>query len=584
MNLILDAKAKIRFVFWNYITDDEILILHEKATINKFLDFLEKNIFTEEVIISTPAKPNAILLSRSGWLLDDQEKNKDKEKAKEAKQAQQAQPQFAEFLEKIGLEKLGLENLQTDELKSYRGDSQKVWIIKSDFTFYDDYLVLGAAADLEKLLRSGNLNLSHLNVEPGDGGEFLNFFAEKSKWVFYSQLNEEVSVLNTSWYKNGAGKKGVSQTVSLTKGCYPGQEIIARFHSREREMPTKLMMLKVDFPDSPLGVSSQNPRGRGAATKPTLTEQIEYMKKESEKLGPEKITLEKISFSEKNSFKVLSVYFSPTFNKLLVLGLANLKGLTLGSQISLENKFYNFELLNLPLSIEKGVEENNSHKKVGGEYYDLGLEFFHQDNIPAAKENFKKALEYNLKDEAALEALAMCEEKSNNLDEAIALNEKMAEIDDKAIMPHTNLSRLYMLQGRIEEAENESKKATVLMFKNASRSGGSASSTRVSNKVERQIKFFQGILDEVGDDDIAHYQLGKIYYEIKNFTAAEHHLQKVLVINPKHSLSYYYLALVFREQKKLDDYRKTLDEGKKVAEANGDFTPLKKINYLLEQL
>ncbi len=65
----------------------------------------------------------------------------------------------------------------------------------------------------------------------------------------------------------------------------------------------------------------------------------------------------------------------------------------------------------------------------------------------------------------AMHGLARALQDLNRLDEAIAVANRIAEIDPDDILAHTSLSVLYQKKGMIPEAEAEGNKARILGWK-----------------------------------------------------------------------------------------------------------------------
>ncbi len=483
-NLILDRQAKIKFIFWNYRVDDSLLLLTRKENAESLTAFLNENVFLEKLTISPLSDFTPIATFKESnlkkLLADDNEE---------------------------------LTKIKTDCLLK-REDH---FIIKTDFTFHNDFIVVTKKNNLEKI--------SLLKKET-DFFDSLVF--EKSKWAFIDNLVDSPSVLETHFYQ---------LAVNFTKGCYTGQEVIAKFHSRKGRAVKKLVMLSL-------------------AREETIAE----------------VRKENLQYDEKKILTIFKIKNSPTFKKIFILALINANYSPELKEIFLNGRRKEISISLLPM---KKTTEFEKH-------YNLGLEFFHEGNIAQAKINFKKAISLKKDDEAALEALSLCEEKLKNFPKAIEINQAIAKANPSAIMPHTNLSRLYMLSGLIMEAEEENKKATVLMFKQSAKATPSLKAARP--RKNRQIDFYKNILKEEPNDDIAHFQLGKIYHEQEQYETARKHFEKTIAINEQYSLAYYYLGNIFFKLGNKNLASNFLKQGIVVAKKNGDFAPLKKIETQLQEV
>lgn len=75
----------------------------------------------------------------------------------------------------------------------------------------------------------------------------------------------------------------------------------------------------------------------------------------------------------------------------------------------------------------------------------------------------------------AMHGLARALQDLQRYDEAIAVAQRIAEIDPDDVLAHTSLSVLYQKKGMIAEAEAEGAKARVLGWKQQLKGGGSSS-------------------------------------------------------------------------------------------------------------
>ena len=83
----------------------------------------------------------------------------------------------------------------------------------------------------------------------------------------------------------------------------------------------------------------------------------------------------------------------------------------------------------------------------------------------SALAEYQKALDADPSFTEAMHGLARCLQDLNRLDEAIAVAQRIAELDPDDVLAHTSLSVLYQKKGMIAEAEAEGNKARVLGWK-----------------------------------------------------------------------------------------------------------------------
>jgi len=326
------------------------------------------------------------------------------------------------------------------------------------------------------------------------------------------------------------------QIVNFDKGCYPGQESVSRIHFRGR-IKQKLM-----------GIS--------------------FASKHSLEAGSE------LFIREKMVGIVKSGYFSPTLDKNIALVL-------LHHDYCLHGKKFQFiagsekvwcEIFRLPFY----YSEVKTKRAV--EHYQTGISSFHKNEFEVAKENFELSLEYNPDFADAWEALAILVEKEGKIDEALKLNKRFAELDPTAVMAHSNLSRLYMLKGLKDKAEEEQFKAAQLSGKTE------ATESDTAAKLERNKEIFLKVLQLDDKDEIANFGLGKISLEEMQFEKAVNHLQIVVSNNAEYSKAYELLGLAFMKSGQKNDAQKTFEKGIEVAEKKGEFMPAGDMKKHLELL
>jgi Flp pilus assembly protein TadD len=107
------------------------------------------------------------------------------------------------------------------------------------------------------------------------------------------------------------------------------------------------------------------------------------------------------------------------------------------------------------------------------ERYYAALDLVAEGHHEQAVEQYQKSLEADPTFTEAMHGLARALQDLNRLDEAIAVANRIAEIDPDDVLAHTSLSVLYQKKGMIPEAEAEGNKARVLGWKQQLQKGRS---------------------------------------------------------------------------------------------------------------
>lgn len=118
------------------------------------------------------------------------------------------------------------------------------------------------------------------------------------------------------------------------------------------------------------------------------------------------------------------------------------------------------------MSEEKGRAAAEHH------YYaalDLVAEGHHEQAVA----EYEKSLTADSTFTEAMHGLARALQDLNRLDEAIAVANRIAELDPDDVLAHTSLSVLYQKKGMVPEAEAEGNKARVLGWKQQLKKSGS---------------------------------------------------------------------------------------------------------------
>jgi folate-binding protein YgfZ len=353
-------------------------------------------------------------------------------------------------------------------------------------------------------------------------------------------IDESTRILDT-----GLGES----TVDFDKGCFPGQEIVARIKSRG-EVSRKLM--GVVFEDEPRAEPGSE-----------------------------------IFFEDKQVGTLRSVVFSPHLKRFIAF--AYLTKQTAGRsgkavELQIGGRALAARIVDLPFY------KSTSIHAAAARVCDEALKAYHRDDFETARGLFERSLEI-LSDHAdALEGLGMTLERMGDLDAAIRVNSRYADQHPMAVMAHTNLSRLYMFKGLKEEAEDEQAKATMIKFRQASGQSAGAEELEAERRKEleaereRKSGIFNQVLELDPEDEVANFGLGSIALESGDPQGATQHLEIVVRNNERYSVAYELLGRALVALERGDEAASVLQRGINVAQENGDLMPLQAMERQLAGL
>jgi Flp pilus assembly protein TadD len=110
------------------------------------------------------------------------------------------------------------------------------------------------------------------------------------------------------------------------------------------------------------------------------------------------------------------------------------------------------------------MANDNAHQKAEDHYY-AALDLVSEGEQERALDEYKKSLDADPVFTEAMHGMARTLQDLNRLDEAIAVANRIAELDPDDVLAHTSVSVLYQKKGMIPEAEAEAYKARILGWK-----------------------------------------------------------------------------------------------------------------------
>jgi len=110
------------------------------------------------------------------------------------------------------------------------------------------------------------------------------------------------------------------------------------------------------------------------------------------------------------------------------------------------------------------MPDENARLKAEDRYY-AALDLMAEGQLEQAVSVYREAIDTDPTFTEAMHGLARALQDLARYDEAIAVAQRLAEIDPDDVLAHTSLSVLYQKKGMIAEAEAEGAKARVLGWK-----------------------------------------------------------------------------------------------------------------------
>lgn len=327
--------------------------------------------------------------------------------------------------------------------------------------------------------------------------------------------------------------------VDYDKGCYPGQETVAKIHTR-----------------------------RGAAYKPVLIVLDKIIDVDSD-----------LQFEKKRVAKFHSSFTSDNRTYIFASLSREFRVENLKFQFELEGKIYSAVIHLFPFI-------SQSKEELAVEFYDEAVEVFQAGDNERALELFKKSIKFNPTYEDAYESLGVLYGRLGHFDKAIELMEKLKELNPKCMMALTNLSLYHMKQGDIETAEKFKSDATLLNFQllgdeaDQKRKAEEVEAKRLAERDKREQMFMQ-VLDIDPVDAMANNGLGEIAFEKANYMDAKDYFTKALEGDQKYSVAYLGLGKTLVKLSELDNAKEVLGKGVLIASKNGDMMPANEMQALI---
>lgn len=341
------------------------------------------------------------------------------------------------------------------------------------------------------------------------------------------------------------------RTVSYTKGCYRGQEVVARVRTYG------------SVPRALRGLVLHEPLDLEPAQLPAAGEDL--LTVEEEKIGT-----------------WASAGYSATFDRVVALAYLDRDHRAPDQVLQLQAGDLDLEaeVVMLPLHSEPAECDR------AAALHDRALRRFHAGRDREAASLLEEAIRLDPSLSDAYEALGVILGRSERYHEAIDVFQRLAEVAPEEPMVHTNLSLFYMKIGDKEEAERQKSLATLKRFggeespeERAIREAGESEERR--RDAERRRAMFAEVLQADPVDGLALMGMGSALLDLERYEEAADHLGRALESQPENSALYLSRGKALEKLQRPAEAREVYRNGVEVASRKGDFLPLKELEHRL---
>ncbi len=519
-NALLDRKGKLQAHFTLHRWEDEYWLLVERIQAPTLMEQLEAHLFAEDVRLFDSGNEVEQLLMQG--------------------------PRTLSFLSFVVGEHAATELLP----RSWHGVhpieilGHQVLAIRHSATGEDGYLLItqaGEAAPLLTALLDADQKHGLRTIGP-DAQEILRVEAGIPR--FGVDMDATNRLPETTLERT---------CVSYTKGCYLGQEVIAKLRAYS-SVKFALMGLELDdgasapaCGDSLYADGKEVGSARSSVYSPTLGRRIAmvYLDREHR------------AIDSTHSFSTAPD--GPAFRARIVL---------------------------LPFYSALTREEQAQA------LYDLALQYFQNDahdKDVKAIDILREAVLLHPVFEDAYEALGVILNRHHRVDEAIHYMKILAALNPACIMAHTNLSVFYVAKGMIAEAEEEKAKAAVLQLRRTSEARraedvAAEERERIRREALERIAMFKEVLEIDPDDPMATFGAGMAHMQLSEFAEATPYLERATQVQKDYSVAFLNLGKCHEFQGNRELAIAAFRKGIEAAGRKGDLMPLREMERRLKAL
>ena len=364
---------------------------------------------------------------------------------------------------------------------------------------------------------------------------------------------------DTSGRKRILPETGLEQhTVSYTKGCYVGQEVIARVRTYGK-LPFALRGLVLGSPDE-APFDSEAASLLASVPEPGLPVRLQ---------------------DESVIGQFASRTLSPVANAAVVYAYLDKKHRIPGAKLSLklEDRCIEAEVVLLPFYDVPGAAERVAF------LYDRAVRAFAEGQESKALAGLEEALRIDPTFSDGYEAIGVMLGRSERFHEAIDIFKRLEEIAPAEPMVNTNLSLYFMKIGDKETAEAESAKA--MQKSMAQRSGTAVDTERLDDVLveqkqadaRRKKEMFAQVLEIDAEDGVALFGLGHALLALENWSEAAEVLGRAQAVDAENSAIYLARGKALEHLDRSHEAEKVYRAGLEVASRKGDLMPLKEMEH-----
>jgi folate-binding protein YgfZ len=345
--------------------------------------------------------------------------------------------------------------------------------------------------------------------------------------------------------------------VSYTKGCYLGQEVIARVRTYGA-LPFGLRGLVLHAPDD------------SAASSPT------QLLKDVPDCGANLVLTDGKRIGEWGSSTL-----SPTLGSAVAFAYIDKSHRTPGNRIHVQGRSgpLEAEVVLLPFYHAPGRDERVAY------LYDRAVRVFAEGREQEAIEILEEALHLDPSFSDGYEAIGVILGRAERFHEAIDIFKRLEELAPSQAMVNTNLSLYYMKIGDKESAEDEAAKAMRKSL--AEGAGRSEQSEEIEAELaaqqrtdaERKKNMFGQVLEIDPDDPVALFGLGNALAVLEEWEPAEQHYARACEADAGNSAVYLARGKALEALARSPEAEAVYRAGMEVASRKGDLMPLKEMEH-----